>query len=62
MELQQKHNWDRSTLLAALVLLNDPYPFGLHFAAFMSTIENQGTQEQIKEWIPKAERMEILGQ
>jgi acyl-CoA oxidase len=61
MELQRKHNWSRSTLFSAVELLDDPYPFMLHFAAFMSVIENQGTQEQIKEWIPKCERMEILG-
>jgi acyl-CoA oxidase len=61
LELQQKHNWDRNMLLSALQLLDDPYPFTLHFAAFMSVIENQGTKEQIREWIPKCERMEYLG-
>ena len=43
------------------MLLDDPYPFTLHFTAFIAVIENQGTDEQIKEWIPPCERMEILG-
>lgn len=61
LELQQKHNWDRDTLLTAVVLLDDPYPFTLHFSAFIAVIEAQGTEEQIKEWIPPSEKMEILG-
>ena len=61
LELQQRHNWDRNTLLTAMILLDDPYPFTLHFSAFMAVIEAQGTKEQIKEWIPRCERMEILG-
>jgi hypothetical protein len=61
LELQREHGWDRETLLQATVLLDDPYPFTLHFSAFMAVIENQGTEEQIKEWIPKCERMEVLG-
>jgi len=44
-----------------MALLDDPYPFMLHFAAFMAVIESQGTKEQIREWIPRCERMEILG-
>jgi acyl-CoA oxidase len=61
LELQQRHNWNRDTLLLAVVLLDDPYPFTLHFSAFIAVIEAQGTEEQIKEWIPPCERMEILG-
>ena len=61
LELQQRHNWNRDTLLLAVVLLDDPYPFTLHFSAFIAVIEAQGTEEQIKEWIPPSERMEILG-
>jgi acyl-CoA oxidase len=45
----------------ATTLLDDPYPFTLHFSAFMNVIESQGTKEQIQEWIPRCERMEILG-
>ena len=61
MELQKENNWDRNTLLSAVVLLDDPLPFTLHFSAFMAVIEGQGTDEQRKEWIPPSERMEILG-
>ena len=61
LELQRQYDWDRNTLLTAIVLLDDPYPFTLHFTAFMAVIESQGTKEQIKEWIPRCERMEILG-
>jgi acyl-CoA oxidase len=61
MELQKKYNWDRNTLLSAVVLLDDPLPFTLHFTAFMAVIEAQGTDEQRQEWIPPSERMEISG-
>jgi acyl-CoA oxidase len=61
MKLQKKYNWDRNTLLSAVVLLDDPLPFTLHFTAFMAVIEAQGTDEQRQEWIPRSERMEILG-
>jgi len=61
LELQKEHGWDRDTLIIATALLDDPYPFMLHFAAFMTVIESQGTKEQIREWIPRCERMEILG-
>ena len=61
LELQRQHNWDRNTLLTATGLLDDPYPFTLHFTAFMAVIEAQGTQEQVKEWIPRCETMQILG-
>ena len=61
MELQKKYHWDRNMLRSAVVLLDDPLPFTLHFTAFMAVIEAQGTEEQKKEWIPPSERMEILG-
>jgi acyl-CoA oxidase len=61
LELQREHHWDRNTLFMATALLDDPYPFVLHFAGFMAVIENQGTKEQIDEWIPRCERMEITG-
>ena len=61
LELAREHGWDRQTLLTAVSLLDDPYPFTLHFTAFMAVIEAQGTPEQIKEWIPKCETMEYLG-
>jgi acyl-CoA oxidase len=62
LELKQQYNWDRDALLAVLGLLDDPYPFTLHFSAFMAVIEGQGTKEQIEYWIPRCEKMEILGQ
>lgn len=61
LELQKQYRWSRETLLQAVVLLDDPFPFTLHFTAFMSVIENQATEEQVNEWIPKCEKMEVLG-
>ena len=61
LELQKQYNWDRDTLLLANRLLDDPYPFVLHFTAFIAVIETQGTLEQVAEWIPRSENMEILG-
>jgi acyl-CoA oxidase len=61
LELQKEHNWGRNALVTVFSLLDDTYPISLHYAAFILVIENQGTDEQIKEWIPLCERMEVLG-
>lgn len=61
LELQQQHGWSRDTLITAGMILDDPLPFTLHFTAFIAVIEAQGTEEQISEWIPKSEGMEVLG-
>jgi acyl-CoA oxidase len=61
LELQQQQSWRRDKLLTAVLLLDDPYPFTLHFSAFMLVIEAQGMQEQVAEWIPLCERMEVIG-
>lgn len=37
------------------------HPFALHFSMFMETIKGQGTDEQIAEFLPKAQRLEIIG-
>ncbi|KAJ8322036.1 hypothetical protein KUTeg_000507 [Tegillarca granosa] len=36
-------------------------PFGLHFDAFMTTIESQGTEEQKQKWLPPAQQLQIIG-
>ena len=37
------------------------HPFGLHYSMFIPTIEGQGTDEQIQEFLPRAKRLEIIG-
>jgi hypothetical protein len=61
LELQKEHGWDLDTFITAVGLLDDTYPFLLHIIAFIAVIKAQGTEEQIQEWIPRCERMEILG-
>ena len=36
-------------------------PIGLHYSMFMPTIRGQGTEEQVKKWLPLAESHKIIG-
>ena len=40
---------------------NESPPLDLHFGVFMPTIEMQGTDEQKKRWLQKAQDMKIIG-
>ncbi|XP_067949519.1 peroxisomal acyl-coenzyme A oxidase 1-like isoform X2 [Watersipora subatra] len=42
-------------------LLDTSHPFGLHGSMFVPTIASQGTEAQKAEYLPKAERYEIIG-
>ncbi|OLL23017.1 Peroxisomal acyl-coenzyme A oxidase 1 [Neolecta irregularis DAH-3] len=61
LELLHQHNWTEIEWHHVGQLMDDPLPFTLHEGAFIPVIKNQGTKEQIKEWIPRCERYEILG-
>lgn len=61
IELQRKHNWDHDTFLSAMQLVDDHVPYGLHFNAFMPVVQSQGSDEQIAEWIPRCQSLEVIG-
>lgn len=42
-------------------IIDTVYPFGLHHTMFTPTILSQGTEEQIAEFMPQAETLEIIG-
>lgn len=61
IELRRIHGWDQETFFQAIQLVDDQIPFGLHFSAFMAVIQSQGSDEQIAEWIPKCDSLEVIG-
>ena len=49
------------SLFCRATFIDSVYPFGLHNSMFIPTIKSQGTDVQIAEFLPKAERLEIIG-
>ncbi|KAK0386764.1 hypothetical protein NLU13_6600 [Sarocladium strictum] len=60
-QLQIKHNWSEDQYHVANDLLSEPTPYGLHASMFLKTLRDQGTPEQHKLFLEKAEKYEILG-
>ncbi|XP_064597795.1 peroxisomal acyl-coenzyme A oxidase 1-like [Liolophura sinensis] len=36
-------------------------PLGLHFSMFLQTLQGMGTKEQVNHWVPRSNRLEIIG-
>ena len=60
-QLSVKHNWDEREYHIANELLSEPGPFGLHAGMFLKTLKEQGTPEQHKLFLEKAEKYEYIG-
>lgn len=61
IELRRQYQWDHETFMLAMTIVDDHVPFGLHYSAFMPVVESQGSDEQIAEWLPKCQSLEVLG-
>lgn len=61
MQLRRLHGWSVETFNVAMQLIDDHIPYGLHFNAFMPVLQSQGSDEQIKEWLPKCLDMSVIG-
>ena len=42
-------------------VLKEGNPLGLHFVMFMPAIMGQGTVEQQRKWLPRAQKLQIIG-
>lgn len=60
-QLQVKHNWSKDEYQVANDLISEPTPYGLHASMFLVTLREQGTPEQHKLFLEKAEKYEIIG-
>jgi acyl-CoA oxidase len=60
-QLQVQHNWTRDEFQAANELIAEPTPYGLHASMFLVTLREQGTPEQHKMFLEKAEAYKIIG-
>jgi acyl-CoA oxidase len=60
-QLQVKHKWTREEFQAANELVSEPTPYGLHASMFLVTLREQGTPEQQKIFLEKAEAYKIIG-
>lgn len=56
-----QHSWDDDDHSMAQYLCDDVSPYMVHYAMFVTTIREQGSEEQRKYWLPKIEKMEAIG-
>ena len=60
-QLQVQKNWSKEEYQMANELVSEPTPYGLHATMFLVTLREQGTPEQQKLFLEKAERYEYIG-
>ncbi|KAL8711357.1 MAG: hypothetical protein Q9220_004254 [cf. Caloplaca sp. 1 TL-2023] len=60
-QLSVEHEWSRDEYQMASELISEPGPYGLHVSMFLITLRDQGTEEQHRLFLDKAERYEYIG-
>jgi len=60
-QLSSKHKWSREEYQTANQLISEPTPYGLHDSMFLITLREQGTPEQHKLFLEKAEKYQYIG-
>ena len=60
-QLSVKHAWNREDQEVANGLIGEPDPYELHAYMFLMTLRDQGTPEQHKLFLEKAENYEYIG-
>ena len=60
-QLSVKHKWSKDEYQTANELISEPTPYGLHASMFLVTLREQGTPEQHKLFLEKAENYEYIG-
>ncbi|EPQ32450.1 uncharacterized protein PFL1_00646 [Pseudozyma flocculosa PF-1] len=60
-QLTHEHNWGQTEVQVAEKLADLPGPFGLHKSMFLTTLYNQGDDEQRKAFWEPAKNYEIIG-
>ncbi|MCJ1295159.1 fatty-acyl coenzyme A oxidase [Xylographa carneopallida] len=60
-QLKVKNRWTQEEFQMANELISEPGPYGLHATMFLITLRDQGTPEQHRLFLEKAEKYEIIG-
>jgi len=60
-QLSVKYKWSKEDYQVANELISEPTPYGLHASMFLVTLREQGTPEQHKLFLEKAENYEYIG-
>ncbi|RMY22147.1 hypothetical protein D0867_02897 [Hortaea werneckii] len=56
-----QYRWDGEDLNMAQYLCDDVSPYMVHYSMFITTIREQGDENQRSYWLPKIEAMEVIG-
>lgn len=56
-----EYRWDAEDISMSQYLCDDVSPYMVHYAMFVTTIREQGDEKQRAYWLPKIERMEVIG-
>ncbi|KAI7237104.1 acyl-CoA oxidase [Hortaea werneckii] len=56
-----QYRWDGEDLSMAQYLCDDVSPYMVHYSMFITTIREQGDEDQRSYWLPKIEAMEVIG-
>lgn len=59
--LAAKHGWNLEDCKMAEYLVDEMSPFHLQMSMFITTVSEQGSEEQRKHWLPKINAFEIIG-
>lgn len=60
-QLSIEHKWTPDEYVTANDLIGEPTPYGLHEHMFLKTLQEQGTPEQHKLYLEKAQNYEYIG-
>ena len=60
-QLSLRHGWTPEEYQVANDLLSEPTPYGLHASMFLVTLREQGTPEQHRLFLERAEKYKIIG-
>ena len=57
----ENHGWSEDDHAMAAYLCDDVSPYMVHVDMFITTIEEQGNDEQRNYWLPKINAWEVIG-
>ena len=58
---EDQYGWNDEDRSMSQYLCDDVSPFMVHYAMFVTTVREQGNDEQRAYWMPKLEKMEAVG-
>lgn len=58
---EDQYGWNSDDQSMAQYLCDDVSPYMVHFAMFITTVKEQGDEAQRRYWMPRIEKMEVMG-